>query len=220
MSSAVSTSSPASRRSTRSARRCSALLGARATLGRLAPVLLGDRGGQAVEGGRLAAQQVLHLRAAQHGLAVRLLDHVATQQRVAGEVAAQDGIEADPHTGGETSLCEQLDGDRGLVAFGAPDRVKAELKRRGDRAPQALGIDGISDLARVGDRADPGQDVSFELGAAGLEARAQSRARPAAGLRHLGRGPRQSSTATPRRSPELPCAVSGTPPRSRGASCG
>ena len=131
----------------------------------LARMLFADRREQPVEGPGLAAQQALEHRASHLELR-RLGDEEIADQGVAGEVATQDDVDADPVPGRQARLSEQSDWRRFLPARLAFDRLQSIVEGGADGGAQSVDVDEVADLARVGNCAHAGEDRRLELLAA------------------------------------------------------
>ena len=118
----------------------------------LASMLLADNGDEAVEESGLGAQQAPQL-AFREQTGARLEEEVA-EDRVSGEVAAQDGVQADAVTGREPGLDRQGRRDRRRSPLLAPDRVEGVIEGRDEGGAQAVGVGGVGNVRGVGDRLD------------------------------------------------------------------
>jgi hypothetical protein len=115
-----------------------------------------------------------------------LLDHEVAEQDVTGQVATQDGVQADPRGGGEAGLGEQGGRDRRGGPLAALDAGDAVLDPGRNRGTQALGVLGPAHLGGRREGEHAGQGRRFDLGAALAQTGGQRPARRklGAGLPH------------------------------------
>jgi hypothetical protein len=97
------------------------------------------------------------------------LDDEVAEQRVAGEVAAQDHIEADAVAGCLASLGEERGRDRDRTGLPSLDAAEPVANRGANGGAQSLDVGRISCLGCVVERTDASSDRLLDLGAAHLQ---------------------------------------------------
>ena len=139
------------------------LRGAAGPVLRLAGVLGADGGEQPIAERRLHAEQTTQGRVRHLG-PLRLFDEEVPEEGVAGEVAAQDGVEGNAVARIQTGLRDQDRWNGRGAALADLEHGEPIVDGGGEGGLQTLDVGGVGDVVGIGDRVDARRDRRFKLG--------------------------------------------------------